>query len=242
MGNGYGLNGDYTNMLSCYQQALAIAEKIKDPLLIAKSTINMAIMYYSRVGQIDEALTLMEKAGNLFQSTGDSLDLIKSLQSRGNLWVDKKQYEKALQVFHRAAELLDGDWLVFLARAGGNHLAALRLFLCRIWNDNAACRLLPEGSILVPIGKNEIFSAHPVAKKCQKFSVYALAQALKQVLTRRYRQMFSKYYIELNMKTIDGFERFGCFELGSDRGFSLGLFAGLAGRPADDDLCIRQNH
>lgn len=105
MGNGYGLNGDYTNMLSCYQQALAIAEKIKSPLLIAKATINMAIMYYSRVGQIDEALALMEKAGNLFQSTGDSLDLIKSLQSRGNLWVDKKQYEKALQVFRRAAEL-----------------------------------------------------------------------------------------------------------------------------------------
>jgi len=90
----------------------------------------------------------------------------------------------------------------------------------------------------VPIEKNEIFSVHPVAKKCQKFSVWALAQALKPVLTRRYRQMFSKYYIELNMKTIDGFERFGCFELGSDRGFSLGLFAGLAGRPADDDTGV----
>ena len=50
--------------------------------------------------------------------------------------------------------------------------------------------------------------------------------------------MFSKYYIELNMKTIDGFERFGSFELGSDRGFSLGLFSGLAGRPADDDTGV----
>jgi len=105
MGNGYGLNGDYTNMFSCYQQALAIAEKIKSPLLIAKATINMAIMYYSRIGQINEALVLMEKAGNIFESVGDTLDLIKSLQSRGNLWVDQKQYEKALQVFHRAAEL-----------------------------------------------------------------------------------------------------------------------------------------
>ena len=46
------------------------------------------------------------------------------------------------------------------------------------------------------------------------------------------QEMDSKYYIELNMKTVDGFERFGCFELGSDREFSVGLFAGLEGRPA----------
>ena len=105
MGNGYGLNGDYTNMLSCYQQALAIAEKIKSPLLIAKSTINMAIMYYSKVGQFDEAMVLFEKAGNLFQSTGDTLDLIKSLQCRGSIWVDRKQYEKAMQVYRRSGEL-----------------------------------------------------------------------------------------------------------------------------------------
>ena len=50
--------------------------------------------------------------------------------------------------------------------------------------------------------------------------------------------MFSKYYIELNMKTTDGFERFGCFELGADRGFSMGLFAGLTGHPADDDTGV----
>ncbi len=47
--------------------------------------------------------------------------------------------------------------------------------------------------------------------------------------------MAPKFYIELNMKTIDGFERFGCFELGSDRGFAVTLFAGLAGRPAEGD-------
>lgn len=47
--------------------------------------------------------------------------------------------------------------------------------------------------------------------------------------------MDSKFYIELNMKTIDGFERFGCFELGSDRGFAVRLFGGLAGRPAESD-------
>jgi len=47
--------------------------------------------------------------------------------------------------------------------------------------------------------------------------------------------MEHKFYIELNMKTVDGFERFGCLELGSDRGFAVRLFAGLAGRPAEGD-------
>ena len=61
-----------------------------------------------------------------------------------------------------------------------------------------------------------------------------LAWALK---AHRYQiqEMESKYYIELNMKTVDGMERFGCFELGGDRAFSVGLFAGLAGRPACSD-------
>ena len=47
--------------------------------------------------------------------------------------------------------------------------------------------------------------------------------------------MESKFYIELNMKTVEGFHRFGCFEPGSDRGFAVKLFAGLAGRPAAND-------
>jgi len=40
------------------------------------------------------------------------------------------------------------------------------------------------------------------------------------------------------MKTLDGFERFGCFELGSDRGFAVRLFAGLSGRPAEDETGV----
>ena len=47
--------------------------------------------------------------------------------------------------------------------------------------------------------------------------------------------MERKFYIDLNMKTLDGFERFGHFELGSDRGFAVRLFAMLEGRPAKDD-------
>lgn len=44
--------------------------------------------------------------------------------------------------------------------------------------------------------------------------------------------MESNFYIEVNMKTAGGFERYGCFELGKDREFALRLFAGMAGSSA----------
>ena len=50
--------------------------------------------------------------------------------------------------------------------------------------------------------------------------------------------MERKFYIELNMKTVDGFVRFGCFELGNDRPFAIRLFGGLAGRPAEDETAV----
>ena len=104
IGNGYGLNGDRTNMLSCYQQSLAIAEKIKSPLLIAKVTLNMAMLYYGDLGQRNEARALFIKADDLFESVGDTLDLIKGVQGIGALWTNEKQYEKALQAFRRCLD------------------------------------------------------------------------------------------------------------------------------------------
>ena len=105
MGNGYSLNGDHTNMLSCYQQALAIGEKIHNRECIAKATINMAIMYYEDVGEFDEAEVLLKKAGDIFEAIGDSLNLIKALLNTGALWVREKQYEKALQIYQRALKI-----------------------------------------------------------------------------------------------------------------------------------------
>jgi len=105
MGNGYLLNGDYTNMLSCYQQSLAIAEKINDPICIAKATINIATMYYIDMEQFDEAVVLLKKAGDIFERMGDSLNLIKALTASGTIWVHKKQYEKALPYYQRSLKI-----------------------------------------------------------------------------------------------------------------------------------------
>jgi len=52
--------------------------------------------------------------------------------------------------------------------------------------------------------------------------------------------MNSSFFIELNMRTGEWFERFGCLELGSDREFALKVFAGLKGSPAVDETGVLQ--
>lgn len=47
--------------------------------------------------------------------------------------------------------------------------------------------------------------------------------------------MTTTFYIELNMKTTTGFERFGCVDLGDNRDFAESLFSGLEGKPANGD-------
>lgn len=52
--------------------------------------------------------------------------------------------------------------------------------------------------------------------------------------------METTFFLELNMKTADGFERFGCFELGCNRKFALSLFEVLEGRPPEGDDGVLQ--
>lgn len=47
--------------------------------------------------------------------------------------------------------------------------------------------------------------------------------------------MKTTFYIELNMKTTAGFERYGCLDLGDNRDFAVRLFSGLEGRTARGD-------
>ena len=104
LGNGYRLTGHFTNVLSSYHQALAVAEKIDNHNLIAKASINIALLY-SDMGKQDEALVLAERSRRLFEETKDSLDLIKSLTLIGAVWQERKQNEKALQYDRQALAL-----------------------------------------------------------------------------------------------------------------------------------------
>jgi hypothetical protein len=50
--------------------------------------------------------------------------------------------------------------------------------------------------------------------------------------------MKTMFYIELNLKTLAGFERYGCFDLGCDRVFALTLFSELEGQPTLDEAGV----
>jgi signal transduction histidine kinase len=65
----------------------------------------MAMLYYGDLGQRNEARALFIKADDIFESVGDTLDLIKGVQGIGALWTNEKQYEKALQAFRHCLDL-----------------------------------------------------------------------------------------------------------------------------------------
>jgi len=116
LGNGYKLAGDYANMLSCYRQALAVAEKINNPTCIAKASINIAMVYNEiEIGKYEAALALLETAGRIFRETKDSLDWNKTLTAIAATWLEQKQYDKALQYYQQALEIaiaMKNDYLM----------------------------------------------------------------------------------------------------------------------------------
>ncbi len=45
--------------------------------------------------------------------------------------------------------------------------------------------------------------------------------------------MGTTFFIGLNMKTVTGFESYGCFDLGEDRQFAMNLFSKLEGKAVE---------
>jgi signal transduction histidine kinase len=114
LGNAYKLAGDYTNMLSCYRQALAIAEKINNPICIAKASINIALFDID-MGKYDESLALLQTADRIFGEIKDSLNLNKTLTAIAALWLAQRQYDKALRYYLQAlgiATAMKDDYLM----------------------------------------------------------------------------------------------------------------------------------
>ncbi|HTI09882.1 MAG TPA: tetratricopeptide repeat-containing sensor histidine kinase [Puia sp.] len=131
IGNEYKLTGDYTNMLSCYYQALLIAEKINDSTLIGKADMNIAI-FYGEAGKYEEALTSLQAAARIFQGTGDSLQLINVLSNIADNWYRQQQYGKALEYNRQALQIaraLKNDYsAAFLNNDIGKTLAIKGLY------------------------------------------------------------------------------------------------------------------
>jgi tetratricopeptide (TPR) repeat protein len=125
-GNAYKLTGDYTNMLSCYYQAMTIAEEIHNPTLIGKVNMNIAI-FYEETGKYDEALAMLDKAARIYQDTGDSLQLAYVLSNISDAWYMQQDYIRALEYAQQALQIskkLKNDYsIAFLNNDVGKMLA-----------------------------------------------------------------------------------------------------------------------
>jgi len=104
LGNGYRLTGDYTNMLYSYHEAYSIAEKIADYRMMGKTLISMA-QSYTDMKKNDEAMPLAERARFFFIQTADSINLNKSLNTIGEIWYRRKQYDSALLYFKQTTQV-----------------------------------------------------------------------------------------------------------------------------------------
>lgn len=107
LGNTYEMVGDYVNMLSAYQHSLDIAERIGNTTLIAKANVNFAL-FYKQEGEYDKAQQLMEKVGNLYRRSGDSVQAAYVANHLADIALRQGQYDQALQYAQRALQVARG--------------------------------------------------------------------------------------------------------------------------------------
>jgi len=104
-GNAYFELGDYPKMLQYYQDALRMAEKANDSLLMAKAMYNIGNNAYQVIGRDDDARNIIKKAGDIFQIRKDSFAWYMTITTIGSLWANDKKYEEALSCFNRALQV-----------------------------------------------------------------------------------------------------------------------------------------
>jgi len=104
-GNAYFELGDYSKMLQYYQDALRMAEKANDSLLMAKVMYNIGNNAYQVIGRDDDARNIIKKAADIFQIRKDSLALYMAITAIGSIWAYDKNYEEALSCFNRALQV-----------------------------------------------------------------------------------------------------------------------------------------
>jgi two-component system, sensor histidine kinase and response regulator len=104
-GNAYFELGNYSKMLQYYQDALRVAEKAHDSLLMAKAMYNIGNNAYLVIGRDEDARNIIKKAADIFQARKDSLALYMAIAVIGSLWAYDQKYEEALSCFNRALQV-----------------------------------------------------------------------------------------------------------------------------------------
>jgi two-component system sensor histidine kinase/response regulator len=103
-GNYYSLMGDYPQMLSCYQQALSLAEKMNDKELASKVAMDIG-RFYLDAREYDKSRSNYEKAYRLIKEAGDSLSLTYVLTDMAAMDLIQNNPDGALGFYRQALEI-----------------------------------------------------------------------------------------------------------------------------------------
>lgn len=97
IGTNYGYMGSPEESLKYYQEALSIANTVKDSFLLSNIHINLGI-YYRKINP-DIAIQNYYKALSYIQSSTNNLNRIKTRYNLANVFYDKGDYESAEAVY-----------------------------------------------------------------------------------------------------------------------------------------------
>ena len=109
----YSYRDDMEKSLEYYHRALDIAMDLQDTGQIAQINNNLGRVYMETV-HLDKGLAHYDKAINLYQLIGNQLYEGISLLGRGGLLVERKEYNKAIQDFEHAMELVPEQMIPLL--------------------------------------------------------------------------------------------------------------------------------
>ncbi len=139
LASSYRLTNDLVPMLQNYQDALTIAEKIKDSSLISRISRNIGD-YYISMGRYNEALLILQKANLLVIGNDNKVEIAALISDMGDLYYSCKRYDSAMYYHKKAMQIAietkDRYTMAFISSgigkvyfAQGNYREALNYFV-----------------------------------------------------------------------------------------------------------------
>jgi two-component system, sensor histidine kinase and response regulator len=102
----YSLMGDYTQMLSYFQQAQVLAEKVNNKRLAGNMIRNIGL-FYLNTEKTEEALQHLQKAYGIMQELKDSVGKAYLLVDMAGIHWLGHNYDKALELYNTALQVLN---------------------------------------------------------------------------------------------------------------------------------------
>ena len=104
--NIYRYKGDYVKSLNCYLKAVKLAEDKGDKSAEGGLLTNMAIIY-SYQNNPKEELKIRIRALDIYEETKDSMNLILGYNNIGEIYYERKDKPKALEMFNKAMSMIN---------------------------------------------------------------------------------------------------------------------------------------